>query len=131
MSRRHRLVTAALRSKEPDVNTTFSPPTRIEEQRGVRPDAQGYGKPVRQPQRPLPKALAALFLVLSLAHLAVIPGTAIDSQRYGWDGSIWSDPPLFITWPIGLLLLSAALLCYVLAALRPLGLPVGPRNWAR
>jgi pimeloyl-ACP methyl ester carboxylesterase len=80
-----------------------------------------------------PVALALLLLALGLSHLAMVPGTTIDGRRSGWDGTLWwpGDPSLLITWPLGVLLLAAAMVFYVLGALRPLGLPLGPRNWLR
>jgi hypothetical protein len=92
--------------------------------RGVIQTVQRRGPERRSP----PRSLALLPLILALAHLAIAPGTLVDGQRYGWNGSLslLGDLPLLVTWPLGLLVLATAMVCYVLGSLRPLGLPLGP-----
>jgi hypothetical protein len=55
--------------------------------------------------RQVPLALALFVLALGLAHLAFVPGTVVDGQRYGWDDHLWlpGDLPFLLTWPLGLL----------------------------
>jgi proline iminopeptidase len=85
-----------------------------------------------QETRP-PRIPAILTLLMGLALLATVPGAVLGGRRYGWDGTFWlfGGAPLLFTWPLGLLLLATAMVCDVLASLRPLGLPLGPRNWLR
>lgn len=90
------------------------------------------GQRHRQELRPLPVAFALAFLALGIAHLAIMPGSVVDGRRYGWDysRSLFGDNPL-VSLPPGLVVTAAAVLCYVLGALRPLGVPLGPRTWLR
>jgi proline iminopeptidase len=75
-------------------------------------------------------ATGLFLLAVGLAHFALIPGTVVDGQRVGWTGQL-GDLPLLLTWPLGAFLLAYTVLCYARAALRPLGLPLGPRHWMR
>jgi pimeloyl-ACP methyl ester carboxylesterase len=76
--------------------------------------------------------LVGLFLLLlGLAHFSIVPGTTIDGSRYGWDGTMPGTLLLVLTWLVGCLLLAYTVLCLIRASLRPLGAPLGPRDWMR
>ena len=111
------------------MSTTLSPPPTQSRVRPVEPGPTSARSIEPQPRRPSP-AYGLFLLVLGLAHLALLPGGVIDDRHYGWTGYI-GNVPLLITWPLGLILVAYTILCYVRGALRPLGLPVGPRDWMR
>jgi len=88
-----------------------------------------------QEQHALIRASGLALLVLGVGHFALIPGTVLGGQRVGWNGTLWLlyVGPLnpLITWPLASLLIASTILCYVRGALRPLGVPVGPRHGMR
>lgn len=114
------------------MNTTLTPPSTQEEPRPTT-SLPGPSQPdtgSNRPRNPVFQATGVSLLVLGLAHFALIPGAVLGDQRFGWDGQL-GNLPLVLTWLVGSLLIAYAVLCYVRAALRPLGLPVGPANWMR
>lgn len=117
------------------MNSTLTPPGSQTEPSHETPGSTSHqpSPPLELQQRRRREVVGLLLLILGIAHLALIPGLVIAGQSFGWHDKLWPlgglDP--LITWPIVSLLVALSFLYYLRAALRPLGLPIGPRAWMR